>query len=725
MKYNQKLQAYVIDEGELSLYSIDYLNRFSNRLLIDVDSTKRLNREFVEKLNNKHIRIRIRGGYDEKRASYWNKKNESNNNIRKGKFEISGVSYYEDANIYTVKEVNDIIKELEKIESGIFEEWSDIKKALYVYDFLREDIIYHPRHENENSDSIRTLRGLLSKRTVCAGYALIYKEVMDRLGIKCDYVEGATTKSGAMKGITSHAWNIINIYGMDFPIDLTWDAGRYRQGCKDSFNYFSNVLEFRKSHFPSDLERVINYNNLYGVKSDFVKSTIGSFQRKKDYTESVFQIRTDDGSVVYIAQVGQISDSLSAKKMYRYALARKNQDNQLCDYKMVYSPTNFLNVNFYLSNRKIDKNHFMVEGIRKLFSSSNIEDSLKRGTNYIGKVSKDHDGKPVIVKDFNVDKIYPVNYKEMVRNNGEHFLIGEACHKVVDKNNLYFGYVSSFSSDEKSFREYKVISDKSLLDDDRKMYVDDFLSESRLDRKVKEAGGYLGYYSESGIRTYNPKFSQLFDIRSKGDITKSDIIRPEEIFNNNSVGSIDFFKVKDYAYNYDVKFDNATGEYEIFDKQTKKIVHDDVIKKSSLFAHMWIGCAGVKSYSDEKISGESYAFNDGSNYVYDYLMKSCISSIENTGRINFKCLSGDDMLKKGYPNYKYNDLIIGNILNNEMSRKILHDYCNLQVSSYNNAEVQIQANQFNVDNRRDSLVEMFDDYQKNQLKDTMKTEKKL
>ena len=52
--------------------------------------------------------------------------------------------------------------------------------------------MYEPKSERMSDSSVRSLRGLISKNTVCAGYALILKEFMDRSNIKCEYVEGHT-----------------------------------------------------------------------------------------------------------------------------------------------------------------------------------------------------------------------------------------------------------------------------------------------------------------------------------------------------------------------------------------------------------------------------------------------------------------------------------------------------------------------------------------------------
>ena len=87
-----------------------------------------------------------------------------------------------------------IVEAMEKIEAGLDRNWLTIQKVLYIYNYLRENIMYDPKHEQKLSSEIRSLRGLITKNTVCAGYAMIFKELMDRNGIYCEYARGCTRK---------------------------------------------------------------------------------------------------------------------------------------------------------------------------------------------------------------------------------------------------------------------------------------------------------------------------------------------------------------------------------------------------------------------------------------------------------------------------------------------------------------------------------------------------
>ena len=169
MRYDDRLKCYIISSSDLDKYSVDYLNKFSNRLLIEYPNTASLTTDFIGNITNPKVGYRIVGGFDQSKIDYWTEKNKSNPKIRKGRLNVAGLTYYEDSNIYNRETMLEILKEIESIEKGIMPGWSDIKKALYVYDRLREKVIYHPDYEKQESFDIRTLRGLVSKKTVCAG----------------------------------------------------------------------------------------------------------------------------------------------------------------------------------------------------------------------------------------------------------------------------------------------------------------------------------------------------------------------------------------------------------------------------------------------------------------------------------------------------------------------------------------------------------------------------
>ena len=90
---------------------------------------------------------------------------------------------------------------------------TDLEKALYLHDWL----ILNNFYATGSSFSQITHSGysaLCVGETVCSGYARAYKDMLTRLGIPCRYVRSDSL---------NHAWNMVQIGGVWFEVDVTWD----------------------------------------------------------------------------------------------------------------------------------------------------------------------------------------------------------------------------------------------------------------------------------------------------------------------------------------------------------------------------------------------------------------------------------------------------------------------------------------------------------------------
>lgn len=105
----------------------------------------------------------------------------------------------------------------------VSEDMEDYEKALVVHDWLAQNCAYdYENYMLDNGigeyvpDSSHQAYGALAYQTaVCDGYAKAYRYLMyDKLGIAC-YV----TSSAQI----SHAWNMIEIDGVFYHVDVTWD----------------------------------------------------------------------------------------------------------------------------------------------------------------------------------------------------------------------------------------------------------------------------------------------------------------------------------------------------------------------------------------------------------------------------------------------------------------------------------------------------------------------
>lgn len=104
------------------------------------------------------------------------------------------------------------------IASCVTDGMSDYEIAKALHDYLATHNKYDMRLYSGNLPALsRTSYGALVNRTsVCSGYALAYQHLMEDAGIPCEYVTGMTTRG-------SHAWNIVQIDGEWYHVDVTWD----------------------------------------------------------------------------------------------------------------------------------------------------------------------------------------------------------------------------------------------------------------------------------------------------------------------------------------------------------------------------------------------------------------------------------------------------------------------------------------------------------------------
>ena len=200
----------------LAYKDIPYINNLPDGSTIVFKNTVGIDKEAIKNIKQSLV-VRIIGGLDE---------------VEKPKYNTQ--TYY-DRTLYKPIEVYKIIEKMEAIESGMEPDWNDLDKAMYIYKQLCESINYDYVDVKINGrDYNRNLLGLLRGEAVCAGYSMIYKEMLERQGIRCIY-------QNKQHG---HAWNLVEINGKLVPVDLTFDVGYRSKEGKCKFCFFGSSEEF-------------------------------------------------------------------------------------------------------------------------------------------------------------------------------------------------------------------------------------------------------------------------------------------------------------------------------------------------------------------------------------------------------------------------------------------------------------------------------------------------
>ena len=114
---------------------------------------------------------------------------------------------------------------------------SDYQREQYIHDALAERVEYDI-NSNMNQSAYS---GLVTSRTVCAGYARAFQYLMQQLGIPCYYCTGYAGED--------HAWNIVRLEGEYYNVDVTWD-----DTAQLTHDYFNRTdAEFAPTHIRTRL----------------------------------------------------------------------------------------------------------------------------------------------------------------------------------------------------------------------------------------------------------------------------------------------------------------------------------------------------------------------------------------------------------------------------------------------------------------------------------------
>lgn len=226
--------------------------------------------------------------------------------------------------------------EAERMLKNLPENASDYEKVAYVYRTLIQETSYSADAEN-NQNIVSTF---LSHETVCQGYAYGAQYLLAKIGIPC------ITVSGTSEG-ENHSWNLIQMDGDYYYMDVTWGEMEYWQGLQvppesasgaetiaDVINYSylgvsDNDTAFMENHIPLDYipmpECTATKDNYYvheGLYFDsWDKGAVGSvIRRAYDAGDSTVSLKfaTDelyDQAFSYIIDQDHWADYCNVKRI--------------------------------------------------------------------------------------------------------------------------------------------------------------------------------------------------------------------------------------------------------------------------------------------------------------------------------------------------------------------------------------------------------------------------
>ena len=633
----------------------------NNRIAMNVMNTRLLSIDVLNKLsrlpNSDRLLIRVVGGYD---------------NWRIEKYTASHyVDMHKHDNIYSLYEMKQIVSRIIAIEKGINSYWSAEQKLFYIINQLRTKIIYHPFFETQPSKDIRSLRGLFSGKTVCAGYAMILKELCDRNGIDCQYVEGHTMSKYGRSEILNHAWNIVRISGNYFPIDLTWNAGDIHFGKTRSIEDLANVNKFIESHFPGKYEKIQDYRStlksIDGTDLLFVSNLIN---KDVDY-EVRFSGERNNGEKFIITPVEEfLRDD---KYVYKYIYNRIDSKGKVDAPIVFYSSNNISGIMSFVEKRnklineldeaikkhnvkqaeeikKVLRDYEWLDNIGKtlaglMLSKKNLEESLKRADHYLGEIQLKRNEKSKIVGveglviNPSFGKKINLNQRTLRRRDGTFFVIEEFGSMSILNNTVYrYRIYETILVDGKyNVRKDTIFTDNNIMYDNRFGLADDFLSRSRLDRKKRETGGYLGKYDGTG------KFVSKNDLCNAFKYGIYNSYRLADKHVKNYYEDVTFNDLKRLVRLYKKEIRN--GKSVVVNRYTGEVLNDSFMATQVEFALLWLETASFGiSESTEPIQYFNSAFlNSRKSEAYEILSKYITESLNKSGNIDTVAIYGKIM----------------------------------------------------------------------------------
>ena len=124
-----------------------------------------------------------------------------------------------DPYLTTAEEEQRVVSACREIRAGLkLDGLSEFERVLALYEYVATHFIYDGELQNFSAYD-----GLQTGKMVCQGYALLLRELLLQEGIPCRVVTGYA-------GGVSHGWNLVELGGKWYSLDVTWDACKEKDG---------------------------------------------------------------------------------------------------------------------------------------------------------------------------------------------------------------------------------------------------------------------------------------------------------------------------------------------------------------------------------------------------------------------------------------------------------------------------------------------------------------
>lgn len=157
---------------------------------------------------------------------------------------------------------------------------SEIERVKYAHDYLTSTITYQLNSSYNQS----AYSALVQNITVCAGYSRAFQYMMQKVGIPCAYVVGMAGER--------HAWNLLELDGDYYMMDVTWDDPLGNPSDIFYYDYF-NITDSQIESNHSRLSPSTNLPAANGTKYSF--HNLGAYGTDFDDIQGEMPVVGDNG----------------------------------------------------------------------------------------------------------------------------------------------------------------------------------------------------------------------------------------------------------------------------------------------------------------------------------------------------------------------------------------------------------------------------------------------
>ena len=192
---------------------------------------------------------------------------------------------------------------------------TDYEKEIKIHDWFCQNISY----DDEGADRSKVVRMIASHnifgvfahhRAQCEGIAKAVKVLLNAVDVRCIVVTGESVKNGKS---VPHAWNMVNIDGQPYHLDVTWDIGAIGPSFKRiPYDYFnlSDQLIGKEHKVDSQLP------SCSSMEHNYFKVNKRTFWMKSQAMAYVEKSLQDGDTELYFRIEGRAVASDVAEKIY-------------------------------------------------------------------------------------------------------------------------------------------------------------------------------------------------------------------------------------------------------------------------------------------------------------------------------------------------------------------------------------------------------------------------